>query len=183
MKFEEKLISLRKSKGLSQEELAEYLGVSRQAISRWEAGSSTPDMTNLLGICEYFRVSSDYLIHDDYDSDEDIPIAKKKDSDIRAAKSRQKELRLAAAVCLIFAGLCFSVSLSISRLRVFICINILRGSRSSQSCPDLIHFFEEIFNITAQCLRQHYQIFCMIRRIAGNYGSFCHGHPPEYSRR
>lgn len=111
MKFEEKLISLRKSKGLSQEELAEYLGVSRQAISRWEAGSSTPDMTNLLGICEYFRVSSDYLIHDDYDSDEDIPIAKKKDSDIRAAKSRQKELRLAAAVCLLFAGLCFIIGI------------------------------------------------------------------------
>lgn len=38
MKFEEKIISLRKAKGLSQEELAEQLGVSRQAVSRWELG-------------------------------------------------------------------------------------------------------------------------------------------------
>ena len=45
MKFENKLINLRKSRGISQEQLAEALGVSRQAISRWESGDSTPDVS------------------------------------------------------------------------------------------------------------------------------------------
>ena len=50
LKFQEKLVALRKGKGRSQEQLAEKLGVSRQAISRWESGESTPDMLNLLGL-------------------------------------------------------------------------------------------------------------------------------------
>ena len=51
MKFHEKLVKLRKSKGYTQEELAEKPGVSRQAVARWEAGDTTPDMKMLLGIC------------------------------------------------------------------------------------------------------------------------------------
>ena len=65
MKFEEKLINLRKAKGLSQEELAEQLGVSRQAVSRWELGSTLPDIPNLLQLCELFGVSADYLVKDE----------------------------------------------------------------------------------------------------------------------
>ena len=48
MRFEEKIINLRKQKGLSQEELAEQLGVSRQAVSRWELGQTLPDIVNLV---------------------------------------------------------------------------------------------------------------------------------------
>ena len=48
MKLAEKLVTLRKSSGLSQEELAERLNVSRQAVSRWEMGSAMPDAGNLL---------------------------------------------------------------------------------------------------------------------------------------
>ncbi len=69
MKFHDKLIKLRKSKGISQEELAEMLDVSRQAISRWELGSTLPDVPNLLRISELFDVSADYLIRDDYEAD------------------------------------------------------------------------------------------------------------------
>ena len=68
MKFHDKLIKLRKSKGISQEELAEMLDVSRQAISRWELGSTLPDIPNLLKISELFNVSTDYLIRDDYEA-------------------------------------------------------------------------------------------------------------------
>ena len=64
MKFEEKLVKLRKEHKLSQEQLAEKLGVSRQAISRWEAGETTPDMANLLGLCDVFDVSADFLIRE-----------------------------------------------------------------------------------------------------------------------
>ena len=61
MRFEEKIVELRKAKGLSQEELAEQLGVSRQAVSRWELGQTLPDISNLLQLCELFGVSADYL--------------------------------------------------------------------------------------------------------------------------
>ena len=46
MRFEEKIVELRKQKNLSQEELAEQLGVSRQAVSRWELGQTLPDIPN-----------------------------------------------------------------------------------------------------------------------------------------
>lgn len=65
MKFEEKLVQLRKEHKLSQEQLAEKLGVSRQAVSRWESGETTPDMVNLLGLCNIFDVSADYLLRDE----------------------------------------------------------------------------------------------------------------------
>ena len=65
MRFEEKIVELRKQKGLSQEELAEQLGVSRQAVSRWELGQTLPDIPNLLQLCELFGVSADYLVRDE----------------------------------------------------------------------------------------------------------------------
>lgn len=64
MKFEEKLIALRKSKNWSQEALAEKLGTTRQAVSRWEMGITLPDVENLKKICDVFSVSADYLIND-----------------------------------------------------------------------------------------------------------------------
>ena len=64
MRFEEKIVELRKQKGLSQEELAEQLGVSRQAVSRWELGQTLPDIFNLVQLCELFGVSADYLVKD-----------------------------------------------------------------------------------------------------------------------
>lgn len=75
MKFEEKLVKLRKQRGISQEDLADKLNVSRQAVSRWEQGATLPDAPNLLAISELFGVSIDYLFHDDFESDDDIPKA------------------------------------------------------------------------------------------------------------
>lgn len=64
MTFSEKLYQLRKARGLSQENLAGHLGVSRQAVQKWETGSSTPDVSNLVAISEYFQVSLDHLLKD-----------------------------------------------------------------------------------------------------------------------
>ena len=52
MRFSEKLPKLRKNNNLSQEQLAEQLGVSRQAVSKWEAGNSYPDMEKMLQMCQ-----------------------------------------------------------------------------------------------------------------------------------
>ncbi len=62
MKFEEKIVQIRKEKGLSQEELAEYLGVSRQAVAKWESGASYPEVDKLITICNLFQISIDSLL-------------------------------------------------------------------------------------------------------------------------
>ncbi len=64
MTFAEKFFNLRKSAGLSQQQAAKRLGVSRQAISRWENGTALPDSLNIAGICTIFGVSADYLVND-----------------------------------------------------------------------------------------------------------------------
>ena len=65
MSFRGKLIEQRKKYGLSQEQLAEKMGVSRQAVSRWETENTLPDAYNLKKISELFHVSIDYLLAED----------------------------------------------------------------------------------------------------------------------
>lgn len=65
MTLSEKLYNLRRKQGLSQEELAEKLNCSRQVISKWENGMTTPDAEMLQKYSELFGVSIDYLIKDD----------------------------------------------------------------------------------------------------------------------
>lgn len=62
MNFNEKLISLRKSKGLSQEELGAQLKVSRQTISKWESAQSYPDFQRLVLLSDYFGLTLDELV-------------------------------------------------------------------------------------------------------------------------
>ena len=64
MNFNEKLISLRKSKGLSQEELGAELNVSRQTISKWESCQSYPDFQRLVLLSDFFGLTLDELIKD-----------------------------------------------------------------------------------------------------------------------
>lgn len=64
MNFNEKLINLRKSKGLSQEELGAELKVSRQTISKWESCQSYPDFQRLVLLSDYFGLTLDELVKD-----------------------------------------------------------------------------------------------------------------------
>ena len=68
MTMAEKILALRKKAGLSQEELADKLGVSRQAVSRWEMGSAFPDAPNILGLSRLFGVTTDYLLYEEYET-------------------------------------------------------------------------------------------------------------------
>lgn len=62
MDFSQRLFELRKRAGLSQEELANLVGVTRQAVQKWESGASRPDMDNLSALARYFNVTLDWLI-------------------------------------------------------------------------------------------------------------------------
>ena len=64
MNFNEKLISLRKSKGLSQEELGAELNVSRQTVSKWESCQSYPDFQRLVLLSDFFGLTLDELVKD-----------------------------------------------------------------------------------------------------------------------
>ena len=65
MKFNEKLIKMRKEIGLSQEELGNKLNVARQTVSKWELGDTTPEMDKLIKISEVFNITLDELIKDE----------------------------------------------------------------------------------------------------------------------
>lgn len=69
MTLAEKLLQLRKREGLSQEELAAQLHVSRQAVSRWELGTAMPDAPNLLQLSKLFGVTTDWLLHDEWENE------------------------------------------------------------------------------------------------------------------
>lgn len=71
MKFNEKLIKLRKEMGLSQEELGNKLNVARQTVSKWELGETTPEMDKLIKMSEIFNITLDELIKDK-NNDENI---------------------------------------------------------------------------------------------------------------
>lgn len=69
MTLSEKIIFLRKQQNWSQEDLAEHIGVSRQSVSKWESGTSTPELDRIVQLCRLFGVTADALIRDDLEPD------------------------------------------------------------------------------------------------------------------
>ena len=116
MAFSEKLYELRKKRGLSQEELAEALDVSRQAISKWESGRAMPEAGKLLTVSEYFGVSLDELMKEDAQTIQSIPQEKNdpetKEQETKAPEKGSPNTRtlglivcVGGIVCLIVFGL------------------------------------------------------------------------------
>lgn len=75
MKFAEKLLNLRTQGGYSQELLAEKINVSRQAVSKWEQGTTLPETDKLISLSDFFHVSIDYLLRDNGDLNSDLNLA------------------------------------------------------------------------------------------------------------
>lgn len=101
MKFGENLRNLRKSKKISQEKLAEKVGVSRQSVSKWETGEAYPEMNNILVLCSIFHCNINDLVNEnliDIDSlDEDIKM-----SVVKLKKEQQKKMKgLSKAIAVI----------------------------------------------------------------------------------
>lgn len=90
MKLEEKILALRKQYGMSQEELAGKLNVSRQAISRWEMGTAQPDVSNILQLSKVFCVTTDYLLNDE--CEQEIHRSEKETGKGVTKKTQQKKI-------------------------------------------------------------------------------------------
>lgn len=107
------IAKLRKERGLSQEELAEALYVTRQAISKWESGAGSPDISNLKNIAAYFNVNVDYLIN----GNEEQEIAPSPSNRGQAAKIKKeanenmKKFNILFRILLAVSALCWIISL------------------------------------------------------------------------
>lgn len=113
MTLEKKLVRLRKKEGMSQADVSEKLNVSRQAVSRWEAGDSRPSIENLQALCKLYNVKLNDLLDE---SNEEVPIEKpecqKVECDIERKDKGKRHvwakrgviaaMILALAVCCIF---------------------------------------------------------------------------------
>lgn len=117
MNLPDKIIKHRKSNGWSQEEFAEKLNVSRQAVSRWENGSALPDAQNILQISRLFDVTTDYLLNDDYESDKDIPCIKKANNVIDTQKRNYTRLSVIASIAFAISAVIW-LFLAISTLEI-----------------------------------------------------------------
>ena len=85
MKFNEKIVRLRKIKGITQDEFASAVGVSRQAVYKWESGQSYPEVAKLIEIKLLFNISIDDLLDDGYEVV--LPEKKKKRKSVAPTKS------------------------------------------------------------------------------------------------
>ena len=104
MKLSDKIVQLRKANGWSQEDLAEKLNVSRQAVSRWENGTALPDSNNILQLSKSFNVTADYLLNEDYTSDNDIPCLKEAYEAVDTKKRNYGKLSLIASIAFLIGA-------------------------------------------------------------------------------
>lgn len=107
----DKILSLRKKNGWSQEELAEKANVSRQSISKWESAASIPDINKILELSKIFGVTTDYLLKDDMEDEEFTPdddnnstfiVTVSTAADYITAKTREfKRIALGTVICIL----------------------------------------------------------------------------------
>lgn len=116
MDFGMKLQDLRKSKGLSQEALAERLNVSRQAVSKWESGAGYPEMDKLILLSDLFGVTIDYLIKDHSESVSETTNETEERhfmSKQKIANYKQHKIRFAYQIAISVSVIIMSVSIPI----------------------------------------------------------------------
>lgn len=104
MTMGEKILNMRKARGWNQEELAERIGVTRQAVSRWESGAAKPDADKIIAICDLFGVSADYLLRDQYSGEESGVQPEKQPVTAFGAKVQSLTLRQWSALGAAMAG-------------------------------------------------------------------------------
>lgn len=125
MKFSEKIIKLRKEQGLSQEEFGSKIGVSRQAVSKWESEQAQPDIEKIKEISRIFNVGYDYLLDDENDGN----TVRKSETSIKSKINKKKVFKIiliVLVICfLLYLGYGVYKYIKMSRLyaRISVCAN------------------------------------------------------------
>ena len=121
MKFGDNLKQIRKSKNISQEDLAERLGVSRQSVSKWETGENYPSMFNIMCLCDIFKCKINNLVHEsmsDINSlDDEIKM-----SVVKFKENEQKKMKGFTKVLYIVSNIAKYISLGLTILMVAVVI-------------------------------------------------------------
>ena len=108
MKFGENLKLIRNDKKISQEYLAERLGVSRQSVSKWETGENYPSMQNIMALCTIFKCKINELVHEDFtdinflDDEIKMSVVKFKENEQKKVKGLSKAIAIIAKIGRIF---------------------------------------------------------------------------------
>ena len=100
MSLGEKLLKLRKKKGLSQEEVADILHVTRQTISKWETDQSMPDFDKVVPICNLYEISTEELFHDEVSTPREVEEVRIENTTTYQNYNRKKALFTTVAVML-----------------------------------------------------------------------------------
>ena len=91
MNISQKILLQRKKKGISQEDLANALNVSRQAVSKWESSQSVPDMDKIIALSNYFNVTTDYLLKDQIETIDNVDSYSSKNIDMQMLNKELSE--------------------------------------------------------------------------------------------
>lgn len=117
MKFGENLYNLRKKQKISQEKLAEKIGVSRQSVSKWENGTAYPEMNRIFELCKIFHCKLNDLVNDnilDFDSlDKEVKM-----SVVKFNKEKQKKLKIVSKTISIFSKMLQVITIIISAVMI-----------------------------------------------------------------
>ena len=120
MNFNEKLINLRKSKGLSQEELGAELKVSRQTISKWESCQSYPDFQRLVLLSDYFGLTLDELV-----KDIDVEVVRDKNINSEKLNSIYNDVNTAKSIFKWYLIIGGSIAAIVILIIAYFCINAI----------------------------------------------------------
>lgn len=115
MDIAERLQELRKKAGYSQEQVAEMLGLSRQAISKWESGQGKPEIDNIVKLTEIYHVSADYIL---------LGVKKEGSASAPAKKELSHEYKKAIGIIAIVAATAVVTVLFIAALGLLLCLGI-----------------------------------------------------------
>ena len=148
MKFGENLKNIRKSKNISQEYLAEKLGVSRQSVSKWETGENFPSMNNIMCLCEIFKCKINDLVHEDFTDIESLD-SEIKESVVKFKEEKQIKVKLISKIIYIMANIVNKIFIGVA---VLISIMILAlpfiGKSARISGTDLLISNVKVASIT-----------------------------------
>lgn len=144
MKLSSKIEKLRKQKGLSQEEFANEMGVSRQSVFKWESGENTPDLDKIKKLASLFNVSFDVLLNDDIELDDEYRISYPKIE--KKHKPINKKLVLIPLIAFLAVGVVTGTTIGI--------INIVQNKQAEEKynsqINDVISLINNIGEVTLE---------------------------------
>ena len=167
MKLSENLKKIRKEDNVSQEQLAEQLGVSRQAVSKWESGQSYPEMDKVLNICKLYNYNIDELLNENVTS-----IKEEKESKSNFNKLIEEILLYITKTVNMFSSMKFKqkVKCIFEQFIIAFCIVIIFaivGIIGSEIVRFLFSFLpNKIYYFVRDVLSSAYLIFCLVSGIA-----------------